>query len=142
MLAQAVDPPFIKAYSHFLSTQPMGGAFATKCVKLLTEVLQWAVNEGHIRELRIRSFRGTCVAVEPPYNLTKAEILRLESLHLTPDQARVRDAIWLLARELCLHYSDYLELKPEHFSLDTYGRLTFQKYRVKQEAGRHIKTAY
>lgn len=138
ILLLKVDAPFVHGYYYHLTAQSLGAAYATKCVKLLTEVCQWAFNAGHSRELRTGGFRGSNQAVTGPYNLTEADICRMESLVLDPYQTKVRDA-FLLARELCLHYSDYREMKPEHFSRDSQGRLIFEKLRWKQESGRSIK---
>lgn len=134
-----VDSAFVESCLFYLKSQPIGYAFASKCAKLLTEAYQWARQAGLVKSYHSLSFRGRTTAQTPPYNLTEEEVCRIESLaYLTPNQMKVRDA-WLLARELCLHFADYKELKPEHFSRDRHGRLTLEKYRVKQEAGRYIK---
>ncbi|MBD2757165.1 site-specific integrase [Spirosoma validum] len=135
-----VDAQFVEAYHFYLKCLPqMGTAFASKCAKLLTEVYNWAKLTGLIRTYHTLGFRGASGAEKPPYNLTEEEVCRIEALaYLTPDQMKVRDG-WLLARELCLHHSDYKALRVEHFSRDSHGRLILEKYRTKQEAGRGIK---
>lgn len=138
MLLVKVDAPFIQKYYYYLTQQKIGAAYATNMVKMLTEVCHWAYRAGHIRELPTTGFRGTSVAQTPPHNVTEEQIEVIEALELTPDMAKIRDG-WLLARELCLHYVDYRELKPEHFSRDSKGRLILEKYRVKQQGGRGIK---
>lgn len=141
LLAIKVDAPFVESYHAWLSMQDgIGAAYATKCVKLLTEVCQWAFRAGHIRELRTGGFRGTGVAESAPFNVSEEDVIRIEQLDLSGEHARIRDG-WLLARELCLHYSDYMSLRPHHFFADKRGRMVFEKFRVKQESGRRIKIA-
>ena len=138
VLLLKVNSQFTQQFYYYLTTQKLGAAYATKCVKLLTEVCQWAFKAGHSRELRTGGFRGSSATVAPPHNVTEEEVCRIEQLVLTPSQTAIRDG-WLLARELCLHYADYIDLLDRHFSRDEQGRLILEKSRVKQESGRNIK---
>ncbi|GAB2554446.1 hypothetical protein [Spirosoma areae] len=139
LVIRKVDSQFIQAFTNFLSQQPtLGAAYAAKCVKLLTEVCNWATLSGLIDPLAVGHYRATTLAEKPPHNVTEEEVLRIEALELPTQLGRVRDG-WLLARELCLHYSDYLQVKKEHFSWGKHGHLIFEKARQKQESARGIK---
>ena len=133
-----IDTPFVNAYHAWLNEQPIDASFATKCVKLLTEIHQWARVRGLVKTYHELSFRGSGTPETTPYNVTQEEVERIEALDLPPSQAKIRDG-WLLARELCLHFSDFISLKPEHFSSTQDGRIIFEKARTKQESGRNIR---
>lgn len=139
MPAHKADSPFIQAYYSWLG-EKLSLTTATKYAKLLTEMLTWAVQNGVIKNMHIQGFRGQGTADKPPHNVTEEEVKRIEALDfsLDPKMARIRDG-WLLARELCLHWADYVDLKPEHFTLNKHNQVVFDKPRQKQEAGRNIR---
>lgn len=140
MPAHKADAPFVESYYSWLQTQKMSLTTATKYAKLLTEVLTWAVRNGAVKGLHVQGFTGQGTAEKPPHNVTEEEVCRIEALDysLDPRMAHIRDG-WLLARELCLHWADYMDLKPEHFSLNKNNQMVFEKSRQKQEAGRDIR---
>lgn len=140
MPAHKADAPFIQSYYTWLQTQKMSLTTATKYAKLLTEMLTWAVQNGVVKKLHVQGFSGQGTPEKPPHNVTEEEVCRIEALDysLDPRMARMRDG-WLLARELCLHWADYIDLKPEHFSLNKNNQVIFEKSRQKQQAGRNIR---
>ncbi|SFF24757.1 phage integrase SAM-like domain-containing protein [Spirosoma endophyticum] len=140
ILLSAIDQPLIQQFYYSMLNQSVSASTATKRVKIVTELCQWAYREGLIREFRLGGFRGQALAANLPYNVSEEEVLRIESIEMPTTLACVRDG-WLLARELCLHFGDYIDLKPQHFVVDKQGRLLFDKARNKQEAGRNIRQA-
>ena len=139
MLAYKATSPFINAYYTWLQTQQLSPTTATKYAKLLSEILHWGVGEGLIKNMVVEGFRGQGGATTPPHNVTEEEVQRIEALVFNdPKMDAIRDG-WLLARELCLHYSDYVALRPEHFTLNKDNRVVFEKARQKQESGRNIR---
>ena len=137
--AYKVDSAFIQCYGRWMQTQELALPTQTKYIKLLSEILNWGVENGMIKNFQVPKFQGSNAPVAPPYNATDEEVQRIESLVLNDSLLeQVRDG-WLLARELCLHFADYNDLKPEHFTLNKDNRAVFQKTRQKQEAGRDIR---
>jgi hypothetical protein len=134
-----IDSPLLAAYHHFLMQQPkVGAAHASNCIKFLNAVCEWAILTGLTAPMLRVKPRGTTQAQSRPHNVIESEVRRMELLVLPPSMTKVRDG-WLLARELCLHYSDYMALRARHFSRDARGRLVFEKPRTKQESGRNIR---
>lgn len=137
--ANQITSSFVTKFNAYLTrTLGLGGAYATKVTKLVTEACHWGFSQGLMILGGVDAFKGTAVAESKPYNIPEEIICRIEALELPTTLARVRDG-FLLARELCLHYSDYYNLKAEDFSIDKHGRIILDKMRQKQEAGRNIR---
>ena len=139
MPAHKADGPFAQSYFTWLRSKEIALATATKYSKLLNEILNWGVSQGLIRMVVCGAKGGSTAAVKPPYNITEEEVNRIEALEFSDSKMRgIRDG-WLLARELCLHFSDYAGLLPEHFSVNKENKVVFEKARQKQQAGRNLR---
>lgn len=139
-----VDYPFAFKCKEWLQKQPQPNgklyesSTINKAISLLKQILGYATGKGHIKAHPLLNFvcRGGSPANPKP--LTEEQMQLLETCELPIMLRRFCDS-WLVAGELCLHYSDFVKLKESQFV-----RRDDQRYlqikRTKQQDGTLTQT--
>jgi hypothetical protein len=118
--------------------EPYSPATINKVISLLKMLMNYALSKGYIKFSSVNTFpcRGSSPANPKP--LTKAQLDHLETCELPFILRHICDS-WLVAGELCLHYSDYMELPTMKF-ITSSGLRFIQHQRSKQAGSNLVQT--
>ncbi|WP_460950761.1 phage integrase SAM-like domain-containing protein [Spirosoma daeguense] len=141
----AVDYPMAIRLKEWLQKQPKmdGGRYhiatINRSIGFLKTLLTYALTKGYVKINALESFacRGNSTANPKP--LTEAQLQTLETVTLSPLHRWICDS-WLIAGELCLHYSDYKELPSMQIIERPHGLRFIQHDRNKQNGSKLWQT--
>ena len=139
---QAVRYEFATNLKEWLNRQrkPNGDHYSpatiNKVISLLKMLMNYALSKGYIEYSTVDTFlcRGSSPANPKP--LTKQQLDLLETCELPHLLRHICDS-WLIAGELCLHYSDYREL-PKMKIVSSDGMRFIQHDRSKQAGSKLV----
>lgn len=133
----AILYPFATELKEFLTRQQKGGGrrympvTVNKAISFLKQLMSYAVSKGYIGFNPVRDFACRGGSVANPKPLTKEQLDLLETCELPYLWRRICDS-WLVAAELCLHYSDFMKIPKMKF-IEKDGILFIQHTRSKQQ---------
>lgn len=113
-------------------------ATINKVISLLKMLMGYALSKGYIGFNPVRDFSCRGGSVANPKPLTKEQLDDLETCPLPHQLRHVCDS-WLVAGELCLHYSDFMKLPSIKF-ITRNGVQYIQHPRSKQQDSNLIQT--
>lgn len=112
-------------------------ATVNKVISLFKMLMGYALSKGYVGFNAIRDFSCRGGSVANPKPLTKEQLDDLETCPLPHHLRHICDS-WLVAAELCLHYSDYMKL-PTIKIRTSKGMDYIQHPRSKQQGGSNLK---
>jgi hypothetical protein len=113
-------------------------ATINKVISLLKQLMSYALTKGYVGFNAVGDFACRGGSVANPKPLTKEQLDDLEACPLPYLLRHICDS-WLVAGELCLHYSDYMQLPDMKFI--TQSEIQFiQHPRSKQQGSNLIQT--
>ncbi|WP_461115741.1 hypothetical protein, partial [Spirosoma jeollabukense] len=105
-------------------------ATVDKVISLLKMLMNYALSKGYVEYSAVNTFPWSGSSSANPRPPTRAQIDHLETCELPYLLRHICDS-WLVASELCLHYSDYMELPTLTF-ISHEGHPYMQHQRCKQ----------
>ncbi|MVM35499.1 hypothetical protein GO755_36090 [Spirosoma sp. HMF4905] len=138
-----VNTPFTTNFKEWLRKhkKPDGQVYApasiNKAISLLKMLTTYALSKGYIDTNPIANFACRGGSPANPKPLTEEHMQKLETCELPSFQRWVCDS-WLVAAELCKHYSDYMELRGAKIEIRPNGKGIVEQERSKQ-AGMSLK---
>lgn len=123
--------------------KPRGGKYSTasinKVISLLKLLMNYAVSKGYVNANKVASFPCRGSSPTNPKPLTQKQLDLLENSDRLSSKLRHICDSWLIAGELCLHYSDYKKLPKMKF-ITSHGMRFIQHERSKQSGNRLVQT--
>jgi integrase len=140
-----IDGRFLEKFDTWITAFPTeqgksrGQAYATKCVKFVKQVVNFAVFSGYVGANLANAYRTKKETIKPVETLDVEDIELLEKyVCATVTEQKVLD-MFLFCHETFLHYGDLIELKESHITTDKDGQKWIEKTRKKsQDANRQI----
>ncbi|WP_139361601.1 phage integrase SAM-like domain-containing protein [Spirosoma sp. 209] len=138
-----VDAPFAYDLKDWLLDQHQSNgtrysmATINKVLSFLKQLMEYAVQKRYVKENYVRDVSCRGGSPPNPKPLSERQLILLEECELPPMLRWVCDS-WLVAGELCLHYSDYMELRTMRVVTTEKGNRFYTHERSKQ-TGRSLK---
>jgi Phage integrase SAM-like domain len=132
-----VDVKFLERFDIWITSQPTkdgrsrGQGYATKGVKYIKTVMNFAVKEGYLENNKGNFYKTQKESPKPVKTLTKADIEKLESCEFMSKGEEKALDMFLFANETMLHYGDYMQLTENHIKTDRDGQKWLVKSRKK-----------
>ncbi|MVM36347.1 hypothetical protein GO755_40465 [Spirosoma sp. HMF4905] len=110
-----------------------------KSLSLMKMLMSFAKRQGHTDKMPLDELSCRSGSSAKPKPLTDAQMQHLETVYLPPNLRHICDS-WLIAAELCLHYSDYKKLPKMTFITQPDGQRYIQHDRSKQRGTELLQT--
>ncbi|MCK8496062.1 phage integrase SAM-like domain-containing protein [Spirosoma sp. RP8] len=141
----SVTYPFATSLKEWLIKQrkwdgnPYETASINKVISLLKQLVTYALSKGYIEFNPLESFACRGGSPANPKPLSEDQLNQLETCQLPPTLRRICDS-WLVAAELCLHHSDFMELPRMQIIARPGGQRFIQHDRSKQTGSNLLQT--
>jgi Phage integrase SAM-like domain len=137
ILISEVEVKFFERFDIWITSQPAkdgrprGQPYATKAIKYVKTVMNFAVKEGYLDNNKGNFYKTRKESPKPVKTLTKADIAKLESCEFMSEMEEKALDMFLFSHECLLHYGDYYDLQEIHIKTDKDGQKWLVKTRKK-----------
>jgi integrase len=140
-----IDGRFLEKFDIWITSFPTeqgksrGQQYATKCVKFIKQVVNFAVFSGYVKANLANAYRTKKETIKQVETLEPEDIALIESYVCTTEKEQKVLDMFLFCHETFLHYGDLVELKESHIITDKEGQKWIIKTRKKSpDANRQI----
>ena len=127
---KSINFTFVDNMIEYLREEEYSDGTIRAAINLLKFILKHAVRIGTAKYSILREYRNITVEIGLPLNITIENIMKVYNYKNYTKKEKDFIYGWLFARELGIHYVDYVQLTTEHFNEEN-GLIIFNKKRQK-----------